>query len=104
MMFFDGYIGAPPTVTVFSDICASTGTGATAAATAKMAALAKRAKPLDMTVSNWVACWGLRGGVAPAAGGGLRRRREIRGLFAKVSGQVSRMREHSAFPPAHGGL
>src|SRR5262249_41975835 len=30
MMFFDGYIGAPPTVTVCSFICASVGVGATA--------------------------------------------------------------------------
>ena len=31
MMFFEGYIGAPPTVTVCSFICASVGVAATAA-------------------------------------------------------------------------
>src|SRR6202044_4069909 len=41
-MFFDGYIGAPPTVTVFSAICANSGAGATVAAKAITAALASK--------------------------------------------------------------
>src|SRR5271156_6792391 len=51
MMFFDGYIGAPPTVTVFSDICAKTGAGAATAVKARRAAPASKVKRLDMTVS-----------------------------------------------------
>ena len=50
MMFFDGYIGAPPTVTVFSDIWAKSGVDAVAAK-ANAAAAASRAKRLDMMVS-----------------------------------------------------
>src|SRR5262249_21668339 len=47
-MFFDGYIGAPPTLTVFSFIgSAKSGAGATAA-NARKAALANKAKRLDM--------------------------------------------------------
>src|SRR6201992_3847867 len=52
MMFLDGYIAAPPTVTVFSFICARTGAaGATAAAKAIRAAEANKAKCLDIGVS-----------------------------------------------------
>ena len=50
MMFLDGYIGAPPTVTVFSDICAATGMDAIAPK-ASTAAVAHKAKRLDMIVS-----------------------------------------------------
>src|SRR5437763_1310505 len=39
-MFFDGYIGAPPTVTVFSFICAEAGTTAALDKRAKVAAAA----------------------------------------------------------------
>ncbi len=46
-MFFDGYIGAPPTVTVFSDISAATGTAAVALK-ARTAAAASKVKRLDM--------------------------------------------------------
>src|SRR6185369_13865736 len=47
-MFFDGYIGAPPTLTVFSFIgSANSGAGATAA-NARTAALASKARRLDM--------------------------------------------------------
>src|ERR1700679_2730490 len=57
MIFFDGYIGAPPTVTVFSFICARAGAaGAIAAAKAITAAEANKAIRLDIGVSIYD-CW-----------------------------------------------
>src|SRR5262249_30458495 len=93
-MFFDGYIGAPPTVTVFSDIWASSGAGAAIAAKAKMAALAKRAKRLDMEVSDGLK---VAGGDTAGDARPSRRRSEIRRPFRGVSARLSRMREHGAF-------
>src|SRR5204863_222228 len=53
MMFFDGYIGAPPTVTVFSAIILSWAEAGTIAAPdkAKAAAAASNVKGLDMLSS-----------------------------------------------------
>src|SRR5882672_11691385 len=54
MMFFDGYIGAPPTIAVFSLICAKAGLMA-ALDRAKAATAAISARRLDMGSSSWCA-------------------------------------------------
>ena len=70
MMFFDGYIGAPPTLTVFSDIVSAANAAGATAAKARKAALANKAKRLDMMASM------LQNGV---------RRRTAEGTIACVS-------------------
>src|SRR5262245_45727870 len=52
-MFFDGYIGAPPTCTVFS--CAESGASAVPDRARAATAAAIKAKRLDMVVSPKVA-------------------------------------------------
>src|SRR6516225_1121475 len=48
MMFFDGYIGAPPTLTVFSDFDSAENGAAAPATSARAAAAAIKVKRLDM--------------------------------------------------------
>src|SRR6516225_6802204 len=48
MMFFDGYIGAPPTLTVFSDFDSAESGAAAPATSARAAAAAIKVKRLDM--------------------------------------------------------
>src|SRR5208282_5926217 len=95
MMFFDGYIGAPPTLTVFSDIVSAQTGAAAPAAIARTVAAAITAKRLDMMGSIFaIEVVSLRaGGEPPATRERSRGRIEIRPLLMGVSPALSRLRE-----------
>src|SRR5262249_1694213 len=99
MMFFDGYIGAPPTLTVFSDMV-SAASGAVPAAKASAAAAAIKVKRwdverFDMGGAPYLLCDARRRSrqSVPAVARFGASSIEIRGFQGRVSAQASRLGE-----------